>query len=335
MELRNLFSQLGDPNSKTRSCGADIDFVAQPIPGVPRHRLAIDATGAPALLLRSADEGDLAPIALEHVTVQHGVHCRVRTPEALEEETFSVISCRSAEKALHEYFLCVCESLLDALGPMPSRTQIASMISSLAELFHAMSEPPRKLVQGLWAELFMIAHAADPLQLLQCWHAHPEDRYDFSSGAERLEIKSAITGIRQHRFSLDQIRPAASIRVIVASMFIERNARGVSLRGLADQIRGKIRSNSKETFHLERMIALILGKNWRDMDIAFDLVVAGDSLRFYRAEDIPSVDPKVPAGVCDVHFRVDLSACVPLERSGMAEYALLRYARSAAASSSR
>ncbi|MGO9085943.1 MAG: PD-(D/E)XK motif protein [Candidatus Sulfotelmatobacter sp.] len=323
MDLRSLFSSLEPVGA---SAAAAIDFTAREIPGFAGHRLAIDSGGAPALLLVCIDNTDLPAIALEHLTVQHGVLCRMRTLNRVEEGKFSIISCRSTDPAMHEYFLFISETIVEALGLAPSRSRIASIVNRLAELFQAMSGPPRKTVQGLWAELLVIARSPAPLDMLRCWHTEPEDRYDFSKNSERLEIKSAVSGFRQHTFSLEQLRPSAHLQVVVASLFSDKNPTGVSVYNLVDEIRSRISNSPKDLLHLERVVALTLGDKWREIDVCFDRKVGEDSLLFFRAEDVPSVSIPLPAGISDVRFRVDLSGCDPVDSIGI-QHSLLELAQ--------
>src|SRR4029078_3598315 len=95
-------------------------------------------------------------------------------------------------------------------------------IATIVELFRSLQAPPRKSVQGLWSELFLIAEARHPTLLLRAWHATPGDRYDFNLGTARLEVKSVAGAVRHHHFSLAQLSPTGGTTALVASLFIER-----------------------------------------------------------------------------------------------------------------
>src|SRR5690606_1549979 len=92
-------------------------FSAQPIRGYGRHRLGKDAQGAPALLL-ATDGGEATwqtPIALEHISVQHGIDCHIVHPGGVVEEgKFTVVACTHGDPMLHEYFLRVAGPLIEA-----------------------------------------------------------------------------------------------------------------------------------------------------------------------------------------------------------------------------
>lgn len=173
-----------------------------------------------------------------------------------------------------------------------------------------MTELPRKSVQGLWAELFCIARSREPAIMLEAWHQLPDDLYDFNLGKQRLEVKSASGGVRQHYFALAQLRPPPETTALFASVFVDQAGGGASVTELADRIRSRITTRPKLLLHLDRMIALTLGTNWREAtEDRFDQELATQSLAFFETNVIPSVIPELPPGVSDVRFRADLSGC--------------------------
>jgi hypothetical protein len=166
----------------------------------------------------------------------------------------------------------------------------------------------------LWAELLLISLASDPVTLLRAWHRLPGDKYDFSSENQRVEIKSAKSKLRQHHFALDQLS-SPGVDVLVASVFVERVGSGTSLTELAELVRSKINSDPGLLFYLERVIGSTLGSSWRSAaKDKFDLRLAKKSLLFFSPESIPCIDPKLPKGVTDVHFKVDLTDIPSLDK---------------------
>src|SRR5262249_52413336 len=104
----------------------------------------------------------------------------------------------------------------------PSRHHISTAIDRLVDLFRKIAATPRKTIAGLWAELFVIARAQDPETLLSFWHVEPDDRFDFSQGKDRIEVKAAQGRHRSHHFSLEQLRPGGGVRVVISSLLVER-----------------------------------------------------------------------------------------------------------------
>jgi hypothetical protein len=219
--------------------------------------------------------------------------------------------------------------LLDSLGDTPTPAAVSDAINRLAELFHCLTKPPRKEIQGLWAELFVIARSDSPVAMARCWHAEPNDAFDFSVEAERIEVKSASGSSRQHVFSLQQLRPAQSVSVFVVSVLVQRTSSGESVNSLLRLLRNRLGGNLKAMLLLERMVAETLGEKWRESDIAFDAALAEESIRVYSALSIPSVNPDLPPEVSDVRFRVDMSRLEPVRQ--LDDTAILRMLRGSGA----
>lgn len=175
-----------------------------------------------------------------------------------------------------------------------------------------MSQPARKTVQGLWAELFIIARSGMPAALIRSWHMMPDGCYDFSFGNQRIEVKSASGRIRLHHFTLEQLHPPAGTTLLVASVFVERAGGGVSMISLVEEIRKQVNDDPELLLQLETTVAATLGENWRAaVDDRFDRQLAEDSLQFYESNAIPSVSPNMPVGVSDVRFKSDLTDVAP------------------------
>jgi hypothetical protein len=312
MRTNNLISIFDSiPPAKPSTIATPL-FSAIPIPSYEQHRVAKDAYGFPAILISVADPSlNVNPlsVALEHLTVQYDITCRISNPDAdTEEGRFTIVRCTSTDRMLHAYFLRIIVAVLGGLGNMPTRLEVSQAVSKLIELFRAMSEAPRKSVRGLWAELFLIAQAHNPAVLVSAWHTMPEDKYDFAAGSQRIEIKSVSSRVRQHYFSLEQLHPPAATTVLIASLFVERAGAGTSLGELVDETRSCVSGNTDLAFHLDKTVALVLGESWRSaMEERFDRELAQESLAFFEAESIPTVNPDIPLGVTEVRFKADLT----------------------------
>lgn len=318
-DLAAIFEQI-QPPALSSAVGAD--FCALPVPSLERHRVAKDAQLAPAILISVTDapgESRLSPIVLENLKVQHDVDCRITRPGGVSEEgRFTVVRCTGTDPTLQSYFLRVAAAVLQSLGATPSRLSVSQAVNRLAELFHAMSDPPRKSVQGLWAELFLIARACNPVTVAEAWHASPEELYDFSLGSHRIEVKSARGRARRHHFTLEQLQPPIGARLLIASMFVEASETGTSLLELVELVRPRIGIRADLMLRIERVIGLTLGQSWRrGVGDRFDLEIAEGSLAFYDPIHIPKVKPDIPAAVSEVRFKSDLSGQQPVETASL------------------
>lgn len=293
-------------------------FASISIPEYPHFRLAKDALGSPTLLISVSDSlthKKAAPIALEHLNISFDVPCRItKNNNRTEEGIYTVIRCIGQDQLLHTYFLRTLQLLIDLLPHFPKKSEVSQALSILIELFRAISTSPRKSLQGLWAELLVIDNAARPEILVEAWHATPYDRFDFNLDSERLEVKSTSQRTRQHHFLLDQLTPIEGTHVVIASLFTERVNSGVTIMDIADNIRKKISKYSSLVGHFDRIMAITLGNNWRAAyEEAFDKQIAISTLEFYDAKRIPTILLPLPVEVTEVHFRVDLSGCIPVK----------------------
>src|SRR5258706_5853085 len=160
---------------------------AVPIPGAECHRLAKDASGSPCLLIRQSPQiASAAPIRLENLLITFDVSCTVVQPGGEpERDTFTIIRCTSSNPALFPHFLRILSPLVAALGPTPTQAAVRRAVSGLVELFQALATPPKKTIQGLWAELVLIRQASDPQAMVAAWHRGPLEHFDFAAGPQR------------------------------------------------------------------------------------------------------------------------------------------------------
>jgi Putative PD-(D/E)XK family member, (DUF4420) len=286
-------------------------FSAQPIPGMESCSVGKDAAGSPVLLIETEAAGPraaVAPIVLEHLSVLHNVDCRMQdTGGGASTHRLSVIRCCGDDPTLHEYFLRALTPVIASLPTRPSREQVVQAVNRMIELFRRAAQAPRKTIQGLWAELFVMQRASDPCRLLRGWHTELADRFDFAEGAQRLEVKTVAGRVRMHRFSHEQLRPPAGTLAMIVSILIERSAGGQSVNDLVDDIRRRV-ADPDLLLRLDAVVADTLGNEWRAaQDERFDRHLATESIRFLDARTIPSVGTAIPPEVSDVHFRVDFT----------------------------
>jgi len=317
MQLLNLFRELTRPNVEL---GESTFQVAQ-IRGYPAHRLGKDGSGAPALLVRVRDDDAaqaVAPIALQHVTVQHRVRCRLLSGEVSSEESFTVVRCVSGERALREYFIRIVEATVEDLGPSPTRGQVTRAMRRLTELFRAFELPSRKTAQGLWAELVVIALSSQPEALIRAWHSDPDEGYDFADGSSRVEVKSFSQPARVHSFSLRQARPGAGVDVVIASLRAERSAGGSNISDVIAMIERRVTS-SDARLKVEEVVARSLGDVAATaLTLAFDFERARASLCFFDSRSVPSIELPLPQGVLAVRLDALLNDSQALTLSSLA-----------------
>ena len=281
-----------------------------------RYRVGRDADGNPAVLIETTGAAGAAALPDfdgRHLQISHGVNCAISVGGTeVERGRFSVVICVEADELLRDRFFDATEALLRSLGETPATEELRKVLASLIELFRLASQPSRGTVQGLWAELWLIAQARDPEVLLAAWHAEPTDAYDFNSGPDRVEVKSAAQRVRRHHFSHRQLTPPAGTRLVICSLFVESSGGGPTVAALIERIRRRV-ANPHALRRLDHVVAGTLGSDWRiGMQATFDSELAAESLRFFGVEAVPSIPPGIPDEVSDVRYVSDLSGAQPL-----------------------
>jgi hypothetical protein len=315
MNITELFIDIQPPTESDT-----FQFSAIIIPGFQNHRIAKDKNGKPTLLLSSSDTGafkNLTNMKLQNVSVLYNVKCKINQNESIIEKIFTSICFTGTDDSLKMYFLRVCNTILTDLENLPSQANIQREISLFVELFRLAGEPQLKTTQGLWAEVFLISESKTPALLIKSWHHIPEEKFDFSNGVERIEVKSNSLGTRIHNFAMEQLCPAYDSKTIIASIYVKQISLGKSIEELVNDVTERLSGQFELIDKLRIQVAITLGKNIDDsIRMNFDYQLAKESLQFYRIEDIPKVSSEnVPPTVSDIHFKSDLSAIKPIDLS--------------------
>lgn len=318
-DLLSLYEQIDPPDPSSEQ---SVRYAARVMPGLEQYRVAKDAAQNPSLLIAVpglTEQPFLFPVVLEHLRVQFNVTCRVLHSDGLiDEGRFTVLTCIDADDTLRAYFLRVAALLIASCGSTPTEQSLLHGVAALVELFAALSRPPRDTIQGLWAELFLISQARDPATLVRAWHVEPNDLFDFSATDQRIEVKSTSGSTRRHTFALEQARPPEGVSVLVASLRTIRVGAGASIEDVIKTIRRRLGGDFDLMLRVEQLVAVTLGNSLSaTSDEHFDLEIARQSLAFYEAYTIPSVDPSLPDGVCKVRFEADLTRVPSLELAAL------------------
>ena len=306
--LDTLFETIAAPAGDDTSTPL---YAVLPIPGYQSYFVGKDRDSYACLLITTADYSRRQPpIRLENLDVQFGLLCHIKKAhEPNQEERFTVIRCRSRDHETVRYFLFICNAVLRIVGDRPAQRAVASAVHRLAAIFQKTQKPPARTVNGLFGELYLISRSTDPIRALTAWRTDETARFDFVEGDVRIDAKATTGRVRVHSFSYEQCNSPPDTLSIVASMFVERVSKGITLRTLIDDIIAVVASDMDLALKLHEVTAVTLGTSIKEaMELAFDITLTDTSLRFFNLADVPSVRGPLPAGVSDVRFRSDLSA---------------------------
>lgn len=306
-DVWRLFRIIEVPPS--RGANNRLTFNAIDSPAGPWLKLACSTAGTPYFLVKTATVPLFPRIRLENLIVEPWVECEVGTDsEGYHTEHLAIIGCSSVDRALQSRFIRLVYHLLRDLASPPTGEALGEAVETSIKLFRVLGEPARKSVQGLWAELLLIEVSSDPRRMVEAWHNDPLELFDFSFGAERLEVKSSSGG-RRHHFRLEQLDSSSEIRVMIASMVVRGSGNGVSVDALCDKILDRVRTDRALVEKVARVVSETLGDRWRDAELAtFDRETAIESIQFFSAEQVPKPGERMPSEVSEVRFVADLSA---------------------------
>ncbi|MFL5614841.1 MAG: PD-(D/E)XK motif protein [Gemmatimonadaceae bacterium] len=309
-----LFEALEAPTEESQS--SRLLFATVPIPKWPTYHLGRTVNGEPALLIETRKGAAQVPppLRLQSLAVYHDATCRLWSRDkGFEERVYTVLWSTSSDPLIRRYFLQLLTPLVIALGKSPTSERVFETVDGLAELFRALGRPPRRSTQGLWAELLLISIALDPIAVARVWHRDPNERFDFNAGDQRVEVKSA-SGTRKHHFSLSQLDSPPGVRIVIASLIAVRATGGLSVESVLNRVQARIAADPELQSRVYRVIAETLGASLPvALNEAFDEQTACESLRYFKADDIPTVGRPLPPAVSDVRFVADLSSVGAIE----------------------
>ena len=292
-------------------------FRVRSIPGYERHYVGRSSAGQPCFLLGSERGAFQAPVRLALLDARFGNLHRIRPVDGGErEELLSVITCTSQDAQAQAYFLHVCETILRIIGTNPSLHAIVQVVQRLIEIFRRLSRPASRSLNGLVGELFLIAASRDVCASVSAWRSTDIDRFDFSIGNVRVDVKASAERLRIHHLSAEQCQPPAGTVGLLASLFIEGSGGGQSLSELVVAIEAALGGKDDLVLKVQETIAETLGEALPTaMGARFDDRLALASLRFYNLATVPAIRDEVPPEVSGVHFRSDLSRTESLSKA--------------------
>ena len=261
------------------------------------------------MLLGASDEFPKAPLLLAAIEVRFSIPCRIALPNREDvTETLTTVLCTSPDPVIQGYFAHICETIVLILGPQPTLQRVVDGVHRLVDLFQRLAQPSSRSMTGLFAELYVIYASSSPGTAVEAWHSNLDERFDFSIGDIRLEVKASSTRQRAHHFSLEQCEPPPGTRGILVSTFVETSGGGLSLLELVGRIEHQLDGNIGLVLKLQETLAAALGAAVATaLPMRFDEDLASSSLRVYELDAIPAVRGAVPAEVTQIHFRSDIS----------------------------
>lgn len=307
--MKNVFKIFQELKNESPKNGDS--FAIASLPTIKNHKVGISQNGQPMFFIKCDNNTKAKSLDtnLEFISVLYNRQCQLINKKGkIEEDIYTVISLKSDSDYLLEYFLKIVFVLIKNISEKPLLKDLKIEIEKLINLFNKFSKPALKTIQGLWAELLIIEQSKNPDYLIQSWHSSTTDKYDFNDGIDKIEVKSTVKNRRIHNFSLEQLTPNSSSKLIIASIFAIETGAGTTIFDLVESIENKIKDKNL-AFRVNEMVALTLGKDFeKSFDIFFDYQFAVDTVQYYDSLDIPTINrTNIPSNISNIRFDCDLT----------------------------
>ena len=295
-------------------------YAATALPFNKQYKIGISDDNYPMFFVPSTSTTFSVDINMEMINVYFGRVCKIHDTHN-SEGVYTIITLKTGDSDIQKYFIDIVCILLEQLPSNYSDAILSKEIQKLVDLFSQLSQPSRKTVQGLWAELLIIEQSNNPEYLINSWHIDAYDKFDFNDGKDKLEVKSSIRPQKIHRFSVDQLSANNNSNLLIASVNTSLVDQGINIFGLRDRICTKIQDLQTQS-RLNEIILKTVGNDISKVsDLYFDYSFAVDSMVFFDAKDVPSISlESIPIGVTNVHFDSDLSGIAQITHSQIKEY---------------
>jgi hypothetical protein len=167
-----------------------------------------------------------------------------------------------------------------------------------------------EIITGLFGELLVIIATNNPNIAVDYWHSNIDDKFDFSGEKFRLEVKSTLSGGRNHNFSSFQIPGNVPEKIFIASVQVVRVEKGMVLTELLNKIEDrvgidsfqKVINNVQETLGIPHQIL---------NDYQIDFQPSVDSINVYKGLDVPR--PKMAEGVISMKWLASFDGIAPVK----------------------
>ena len=286
-----------------------------------QHFLGKTEDGFPVFFVRTnASKQETADVRLKLMHIEFMCPCLITDDLGNNyDDVYSIITLDSADSDLSKLFISIFSNALADMEPLPSCRQISIEVENIKAIFSQINTIPSHSIQGLWAELLVIDQSKNPDTLVTAWHQSPNDKYDFTLGPDKIEVKSNSTEGRLHHFSSEQLTPSVHSHLVVASIQVRASGEGdgaYSIKGLCDKIFEKVTSASRKKVY--EVVVQTLGSDISEYDKRFyDYVSAKDSLLFYYLNDIDRIKKEdIPSTIHQVEFDADLGSTPPIGSPG-------------------
>jgi hypothetical protein len=171
-------------------------------------------------------------------------------------------------------------------------------------------EVPDSTITGLVGELLVLAASKDRNLAIDFWHSNIDDKFDFSGSNFRLEVKSTVSGLRNHHFSSNQIPGNVPDKTFVVSVQVVRVETGAKLFDLISIVTDKLENtNHQKVIEVVRKTLKVPVELLSEYQIDLDASLKG--IKLVKASNVPCPSPS--QGVLSMEWLADITQAPELE----------------------
>lgn len=306
--MKNLFEIFKD----LKISREDGSFIVEDIPFLPHHKIGRSKDSFPIFFIKSdVAGGHILNKSFEIISIKFNKECNLYGKKELTERGFfNIITLKSNNIDIQEYFIDIMCILLKKMPTFPSLEDIRNEFNTLVDLFRSFTKPSIKTIQGIWAELLIIEQSNNPDYLTKAWHSSVVSLFDFNDGIDKLEVKCTTNDKRIHRFSLKQLDSNKSSKLFIASVITVETGIGLNIFDLRKKILDKL-VDKNLILKIDTIISKTLGIDInKAAETFFDYISAIDLIKIYDFFDVPKIEMSaVPIQITNVKFDSDLTLC--------------------------
>jgi len=299
--LKKIFDNLDIPNSQKEDA-----YVTEKI-FKKNHRIGKNFKNQPSLLFKKKENSGVSNNYLgKNIYLRFDVPCTISEGKNSISENYTILSCISEDKEIKKIFLEVCETTFLNISDEPSNGEIRDTTESIIDLFRNLPDAKRGFI-GLWGELFLIVSSANQVKVLEAWHNHAEDKYDFYDHNEILEVKCTTQGVRKHEFRHHQLLSKIEEHYVASIKTKENYSKGLSVVDLYKKIlKNKLNLNLKDK--LNKIYYKIVGKTPEEKlnEYKYDYDFAKRNILYFKVQKISTLINK-DQSISDIKYTMDLS----------------------------
>lgn len=303
----------------------DKSLLVEPLSSSRKWFAAVDSEGSWALVLGSRKSSRRPPaLRLSSLQADYGVTYQLHQGANVEVLRVSVIRCISSDSEIRKLFATFCVSVLESVSADAHDIDVEEQVNKWASLFWRLREPARNTVVGLIGELTLLNKVEQTSDWVRAWHSDPGDNLDFAfnSPALSVEVKATSAQQRVHEISIHQVIPTIADNHYFASVIVELRDAGDRVGDIVDGITERLDEASLAN-KFWKSLGDTCGSSLPEfLNVRYMSKLAGQSLRFYRAEAIPrpELTLPLPPGVSRVRFHSDFSSAEQAEAAPLLKF---------------